>query len=90
MKNSELKEYLNTFPDDVEVSVIIADPKNRKLYPLTNYTGITDMEQPVFCLEVGEPKEFDAEMIASAEADERNARQLEGQMEIADFPEVLP
>lgn len=90
MKNSELKEYLNTFPDDVDVSVIIADPKNRKLYPLTNYSGIADMEQPVFCLEVGEPKEFDAEMIAAAEEDERNARQLEGQMEIADFPEVLP
>ena len=90
MKNSELKEYLNTFPDDADVSVIIADPKNRKLYPLTNYTGITDMEQPVFCLEVGEPKDFDEELIAAAEEDERNAQQLEGQMEIADFPEVLP
>lgn len=30
MKNSELKEYLDTFPADAEVSVIIANPKERK------------------------------------------------------------
>ena len=90
MKNSELKEYLNTFPDDADVSVIIANPKGRKLYPLKEYCAITDMGYPVFGLQVGEPKDFDDEMIAAAEEDERNAQQLEGQMEIADFPEVLP
>lgn len=37
MKNSELKEYLNTFPDDAEVSVIIANPKEKKRYPLEDY-----------------------------------------------------
>lgn len=70
MKNSELKEYLNTFPDDADVSVIIANPKGRKVYPLKEYGAITDMGQPVFCLEVGEAKPFDAEMIAAAEEDE--------------------
>ena len=90
MKNSELKEYLNTFPNDADVSVIIADPKGRKLYPLTNYSGITDMGQPVFCLEVGEPEDMDEELVAACEEDERNALNIEGQMELTDFPEVLP
>ena len=90
MKNSELKEYLNTFPDDADVSVIIADPKNRKLYRIENYSAITDMGQPVFCLEVGEPTDMDVELVAACEEDERNAKNIEGQMEIADFPEVLP
>ena len=89
MKNSELKEYLNTFPDDADVSVIIANPKKRKIYPLVDYKGITDVGYPAFCFEVTE-KDMDAEMIAATEEDERNAQQLEGQMEIADFPEVLP
>ena len=30
MKNSELKKYINSFPDDVPVSVICANPRNRK------------------------------------------------------------
>lgn len=89
MKNSELKEYLNTFPDDTDVSVIIANPKKRKIYPVREYGAITDAGQPVFCLEVGE-QDMDSEMIAAAEEDERNAEQLKGQMEIADFPEVMP
>ena len=56
MKNSELKEYLNSFPDDTEVSVIIANTKARKRYPLTDYHSITNMEQPVFLLEIGNRK----------------------------------
>ena len=58
MKNSELKEYLNTFPDDAEVSVIIANPKEKKRYPLEDYHGITDLEGPVFLLEVGKSENF--------------------------------
>lgn len=89
MKNSELKEYLNTFPDDADVSVIIANPKKRKIYPVVERGVMVDMRYPVLCFEVKE-KDMDAEMIAAAEEDERNAQQLEGQMEINDFPEVLP
>ena len=33
MKNSELKEYLNSFPDDTEVSVIIANTNAKKKNP---------------------------------------------------------
>lgn len=32
MKISELKEYLNTFPDDAPVSIVCANPRKRKVY----------------------------------------------------------
>ena len=80
MKNSELKEYLNDFPDDVDVSVIVANPKERKHYPLTGYSGITDMGQPVFMLEVGQPKKFE----------DKGDADIPGQTDFEDFPEVLP
>ena len=35
MKNSELKEYLNTFQDDAPISVILANPRKRKRYEIT-------------------------------------------------------
>lgn len=81
MKNSELKEYLNSFPDDTEVSVIIANTKARKRYPLTDYHGITNMEQPVFLLEIGKPENLD---------DEKDT-DIPGQTNFeTDFPEVMP
>lgn len=61
MKNSELKEYLNTFQDDAEISVIIANPKEKKHYPLKDYCGITDLGNPVFMLEVGKPENLEEE-----------------------------
>jgi len=79
MKNSELKEYLNTFPDDADVSVIIVNCKKRKLYPVTEHHGVTDMEQPVFCLDIGEPENLD-----EPDAD------IEGQMDFSDIPGVMP
>ena len=36
MTNRELKEYLNTFPDDAEISLILANPRERKLYDVEN------------------------------------------------------
>lgn len=90
MTNKELKEYLNTFPDDAPVSFILANPRKRKLYENTNTFGITDQGQPVFCIEVGEEKDMDAEMVAACEADEKAADNLEGQMDISEFPEVMP
>lgn len=80
MKNSELKEYLNTFPDDSDVSVIIANSKDRKKYPLMDYRGITDMGFPVFVLEVGKPEEMD----------DKKDSDIPGQTDFTDFPEVLP
>ena len=48
------------------------------------------MGQPVFCVTVGEAKDMDEDMVAACEEDERNAENLAGQMEISDFPEVMP
>ena len=89
MKNSELKEYLNMFSDDADISLILANPSKRKIYEVERVDFITDMEQPVFCVTVGEAKDMDSDMIAACEEDERNAENLAGQMEITDFPEVL-
>lgn len=80
MKNSELKEYLNTFPDDAEVSVIIANPKEKKHYPLKDYRGITDLGNLVFLLEVGKPENLEEEKDVN----------IPGQMEIGDIPGVMP
>ena len=90
MKNSELKEYLNTFSDDANVVLLLANPMKRKLYEVERVDFITDMEQPVFCVTVGEAKDMDEDMVTACEEDERNAENLAGQMEITDFPEVMP
>ena len=90
MKNSELKEYLDTFPDDANVVLLLTNPMKRKLYEVERVDYITDIGQPVFCVTVGGAKDMDADMVAACEEDERNAENLSGQMEITDFPEVLP
>ena len=72
MKNSELKEYLNAFSDDADISLILANPRKRKLYEVERVDFITDMEQPVFCVTVLEAKDMDSDMIAACEEDERN------------------
>lgn len=90
MKNSELKEYLNTFTDDADVSLILANPRERKLYKCVDVLYVTDMGQPIFCIDVGQESDMDTEMVAACEEDERNADDLDGQMVISDFPEVMP
>lgn len=90
MKNCELKEYLNIFTDDANVVMLLANPRKRKLYEVDRVDFITDMEQPVFCVTVGEAKDMDADMVTACEEDERNEENLAGQMEITDFPEVAP
>lgn len=90
MKNSELKKYINSFPDDVPVSVICANPRKRKLYKLNDVLFVTDQGKPVFCIDIGEEHDMDAEEIAACEEDERNADGVEGQIQIEDFPEVMP
>lgn len=76
MKNSELKEYLNTFPDDAPVSVIIANPRKRKLYECVDVFVVTGEGQAIFCIDVGEAKDMDAEMVADYEEDERDAENI--------------
>lgn len=82
MKNTKLKKYLNTFRDESDVSVIIVDPVGRKQYPVTGYAGITDMGQPVFVLEVGQPNDMDTGNIEHTD--------LTDQMSIYDIPGVMP
>lgn len=90
MKNSELKEYLSNVPDDTPVSFILANPRKRKLYELENVMFVIDQGQPVILIDVGEESDMDAEMVDACEECEREADNLDGQMEITDFPEVLP
>lgn len=90
MTNRELKEYLNTFPDDAEIRLILANPRERKLYEVENAFGITDVPNPIFCIDVGKESDMDAELVQACEEDERDAEKLVGQMNITDYPEVLP
>ena len=90
MKNSELKEYLNMFPDEEDVVILLANPKMRKKYEHANTFCITDQHMPILCIEVGRELNLDAEEVAACEECEREAEQLVGQMNITDFPEVLP
>lgn len=90
MKNSELKEYVNSFPDDAPVSIICANPRKRKLYKLEDVIWVTDQGQPLILIDIGEESDMDAEMVEVCEECERDAEDLEGQMQIEDFPEVMP
>lgn len=90
MKNRELKEYLNKFQDDAEISLILANPRERKLYECVEVLCITDQGYPVFCIDVGKESDMDEEERAACEQCERDADNLDGQMDITDFPEVLP
>lgn len=90
MTNKELKEYLNTFPDDAPVSFILANPRKRKLYELKDVMFVTDQGRPLILIDIGKESDMDEEMVKACEEDERNADDLEGQMKIEDFPEVMP
>lgn len=90
MTNKELKEYLNTFPDDAPVSFILANPRKRKLYELKYVMFVTDQGRPLILIDIGKESDMDEEMVKACEEDERNADDLEGQMKIEDFPEVMP
>ena len=90
MKNSELKKYLNMFPDDENVVILLANPKERKKYEHVDTLAIIDQPIPILCIEVGKESDLDEDEIAACEEDEREAEQLAGQMNITDFPEVLP
>lgn len=83
-------DRIRSMTDEEPVSFILANPRKRKLYENDNTFGITDQGQLVFCIEIGEEKDMDAEMVVACEEGEKTANDLEGQMDISDFPEVLP
>lgn len=76
MANKRLKEYLNKFPDDAPVSLILANPRKRVLYKTERVFAIKDYEKPVFCIDVGEEEDMDAEMVAACKEDENNAKEM--------------
>lgn len=45
---------------------------------------------PLILIDIGEESNMDTEMIAVCEEDEKSADDLEGQMQIEGFPEVMP
>ena len=92
MKNSELKEYLNKFPDDAPVSIVCANPKKRKVYEPKTVIIMTDEEftYPAFVIEIKNERNMTDEERTMCEECERDADDLEGQMQIEDFPEVMP
>lgn len=71
MTNKELIEYLQQFPNDAAPSFIVANPKDRKYYETVNVMCITDMDAPVFCVEVGTAQDMDEEMVKACEEDEK-------------------
>ena len=85
MKNSELKEYVNSFTDDALVSIICANPRKRKLYKLEDVMWVTDQGQPLILIDIGEESDMDAELVAACEEDE-----MDGQLDLTDFPEIMP
>ena len=74
MKNIELKQYIDRFPDDAEVSLLLANPKERKFYKHNGIGGITDMDHPVLVAEIIETLDMDEEMVNACEEDERESR----------------
>ena len=89
MRNSELQDYLSKFPDDADVNYLLANPRERKLYECVNVFGVIDAPNPLFCIDVGNPSDMDEEIVAACDYDERNADQIEGQMDIIDFIESV-
>lgn len=81
---------MNIFQDDAPVSIICVNQRERNLYELKDVMFVTDQGQPLILIDVGEESDMDEDMVAACEEDERNADDLEGQMQIEDFPEVMP
>lgn len=92
MKISELKEYLNTFPDDAPVSIVCANPRKRKVYEPKMVLLMSDEEFkfPALVIDIKNERNMTEEERRACEDGERDADDLEGQMQIEDFPEVMP
>lgn len=88
MSNAELQTYLANYSRKEDVSILLASPKERKLYKCDKVFVITDYETPLICIEVGESVDMNAQMVAVCEKCENDV--LEGQMEISDYPGIIP
>ena len=92
MKNSELKEYLNAFPDDAPVSIACANPRKRKVYEPKMVLLMSDDEVkfPALVIDIKNERNMTEEERRACEDGEQDADNLEGQMQIEDLPEVMP
>ena len=88
MKNKDLIEYLKTFPDDANLSIILANPRKRKRYEYNEIMLLKDDEinMPVLCIAVGNEVDMDVEEVKVC----KECENIAGQMEIEDYPEVMP
>ena len=73
MKNKDIKEYFNMFPDDAEVSVLVVNPGGRKRYEAEGVFFITGAGYPVVGIEVGKELDMDEEEIAICEECEKQS-----------------
>ena len=76
MENRELKEYLAEFADNAQMSIIIANPKKRKVYILEELFMIKDEKigQPVLCIQIAEEREMKEDEIKAAEEEEKREK----------------
>ena len=75
MENRELKEHLAEFADNALVSIVIANPKKRKVYIPKECFLLEDEKigQPVLCIQIAEERDMDEEERKAAEEDEKEA-----------------
>lgn len=75
MENRELREYLAEFADNAPVSIVIANPKKRKVYIPEELFMIRDKKigQPVLCIQIAEERDMDEDERKAAEEDEKEA-----------------
>lgn len=59
MKTGELIKYLSRFPKNSTPSIITVNLEKRVVYPFRDSSVITDMDCPVFIMEVGEGEDMD-------------------------------
>ena len=73
MTKKELIEYLKQFQDDAELSILIANPKERLIHHVKGFACLQDKEipYPVFCIEVGNAENMDEEMVKACEEEEQ-------------------
>ncbi len=73
MTNKELQDYLKKYDGDSEPRILAVNPKKRVRHEIENVFVFTDVDVPVFCLELGKEIAFDEEETALAEECEREA-----------------
>ena len=61
MKNKELQEYLQLFPEDAQVGVILANFKKRKFYQVAEIGCAInpELKAPIIEIAVGNEKNFE-------------------------------